>query len=100
MNGVFTQKRELAQDEMFSFLQSAVSTLFAKARRGIAFNVMAEHVDFKRDASFHLPFSQLAEFLTKEVSRHFTFRQDYGLYEYTTYVYRDPLFDAYPKEKE
>jgi hypothetical protein len=25
-----------------------------------------------------------------EVSRHITIRHDYGLYEFTTYVYRDP----------
>jgi hypothetical protein len=31
----------------------------------------------------------LAAFLKRRLSRHFTFRADYGLYEYTTYVYRD-----------
>jgi hypothetical protein len=29
----------------------------------------------------------LAEFLTKDLTRNFIFRNDYGLYEYTAYVY-------------
>jgi hypothetical protein len=37
---------------------------------------------------FHLPFDTLASFLTSELTRNFVFRNDYGLYEYTAYVYR------------
>jgi hypothetical protein len=32
----------------------------------------------------------LLTFLSQEVSRHVVIRHDYGLYEYTAYVYRDP----------
>ena len=39
---------------------------------------------------FHVPFELLASFLARDVSRHFLIRHDYGLYEYTAYVYRDP----------
>jgi hypothetical protein len=50
---------------------------------------MSHHVDWQRDDLFHLPFDTLAAFLRTEVSRHFLFRADYGLYEYTVYVYRE-----------
>ena len=89
LNGVFTEKRELSFDEMLSYFKQLVPRVFAHAAVGIAFNVMTKHVDWERDDLFHLPFDTLAEFLKKELSRHFVFRNDYGLYEYTTYVYHD-----------
>jgi SAM-dependent methyltransferase len=90
MNGVFTERVDLTFDEMFAFLRAAVSAVFAKVRVGLAFNVMSKHVDWEREDLFHLPYDMLAEFLTKELSRHFVVRADYGLYEYTVYLYQDP----------
>ena len=88
MNGVFTEKRSLTFDEMFDYFEQLVSKVFAKAEQGIAFNVMSKHVDWEREDLFHLPFDTLATFLKRELSRNFVIRNDYGLYEYTTYVYR------------
>lgn len=88
LNGVFTEKRELSFDEMFSYFKQLVIRVFEHAAIGIAFNVMTKHVDWERDDLFHLPFDTLAEFAKKELTRNFVFRNDYGLYEYTTYVYR------------
>ena len=88
MNGVFTEKRNLTFDEMFSFFQAVAKKVFSKSRVGIAFNVMSKQVDWERDDLFHLPFDLLARFLAEEVSRHFVIRHDYRLYEYTAYVYR------------
>lgn len=90
MNGVFTEKRDLCFDDMFAYFQSVVSRVFIKARKGIAFNVMSKHVDWEREDLFHLSFDRLASFLVKDVSRNLVIRQDYGLYEYTVYVYRQP----------
>jgi methyltransferase family protein len=89
LNGVFTEKRELSFDEMLVYFKQLVKRVFDHASIGIAFNVMSKHVDWERDDLFHLPFDTLAEFLTKELTRNFVFRNDYGLYEYTTYVYHE-----------
>jgi SAM-dependent methyltransferase len=91
MNGVFTEKRRLSFEEMFDYMRKLVHRVFPAARRGIAFNVMSKHVDWERDDLFHVPYDVLAAFLKTEISRHFVFRADYGLYEYTTYLYREPL---------
>jgi SAM-dependent methyltransferase len=88
MNGVFTAKCELSFDAMFSYFQEVLVRVFAKAHIGVGFNVTSKQVDWERDDLFHLPFDTLASFLTKHISRNFVFRHDYGLYEYTTYVYR------------
>jgi SAM-dependent methyltransferase len=88
MNGVFTEKRELTFDAMFLYFKDMIKAVYAKANRGVAFNVMSKHVDWERDDLFHLPFDTLAAFLTKEVTRNFIIRNDYGLYEYTMYLYK------------
>jgi len=88
VNGILTEKFDLSFDEMWEFAQRLLPVLFAKTRIGLAFNVMSKHVDWERDDLFHLPYDTLAAFLRSEVSRNFVFRADYGLYEYTTYVYR------------
>jgi SAM-dependent methyltransferase len=89
MNGVFTEKRELSFEEMLNYFKEMLTKIFNHARKGIAFNVMSKHVDWEREDLFHLPFDTLAEFLRKNISRNFIFRNDYGLYEYATYVYRN-----------
>lgn len=91
MNGVMTEKRELSFEQMEGFAHAIIKAAFAHASRGIAFNMMSAHVDWQRDDLFHMPFDRLAAFLKAEVSRHFSFRTDYGLYEFTAYVYREPV---------
>lgn len=88
MNGVFTEKLTLSQDEMLNYFQVLLARVFAKTRIGLAFNVMSKQVDWERSDLFHLSFDALAAILTKSLSRHFIIRHDYGLYEYTAYVYR------------
>ena len=88
MNGVFTFKDGLSQEEMIEYWRSLVSRAFEHAAIGIAFNVMSKQVEWERDDLFHLPFDELAGFLAAQVTPAFTIRHDYGLYEYTTYVYR------------
>lgn len=88
MNGVFTEKRELAHSEMFAYFKRLLAKVFASARIGVAFNVMSKHVDWERDDLFHLSLDRLAAFLTKKLTRNFVIRNDYGLYEYTTYLYK------------
>jgi SAM-dependent methyltransferase len=89
LNGVFTEKRELSFDEMLAYFKQLLPRVFAHARTGIAFNVMTKHVDWERADLFHLPFDTLAAFLKTELTGNFVFRNDYGLYEYTTYVYHE-----------
>lgn len=88
MNGVFTEKRELTFDEMWNYFQKLVSAVYEKTSIGLAFNVMSKHVDWERNDLFHLSHDLLVSFLIKHLGRNFVIRNDYGLYEYTVYVYR------------
>lgn len=89
MNGVFTEKRELSFEEMWDYFKKMIIKAYRFTNRGIAFNLMSKNVDWERDDLFHVSLDQLSGFLCKEISRDFVIRNDYGLYEYTTYVYKN-----------
>ena len=88
MNGVFTEKRELTFDQMFEYFKLLLTAVFEKAEKGVAFNVMSKAVEWERWDLFHLPTDLLIDFITKKLTRNFVIRNDYGLYEYTTYIYK------------
>lgn len=88
LNGVFTNRTGMTHDDMMEFFTRLVTKLWPHARVGLAFNAMTKHVDWEREDLFHLPFDTLAAFLKREVTRRFVIRSDYGLYDYTTYLYR------------
>lgn len=90
MNGVLTAKASNTQEEMWGFAKKMIKAAFKTSKIGIAFNVMSKHVDWERDDLFHVGFDEMATFLRKEVSKNFVFRQDYGLYEYCVYCYKEP----------
>jgi len=90
MAGVCTEKLSLSYEEMLEYFQALVKRVFQQARIGIAFNVMSKHVDWERDDLLHLPLDTAAAFVVKHLSRYFVVRHDYGLYQYTVYVYKQP----------
>lgn len=88
MNGVFTERLSLDFEEMWEYFTTVIKKLAASCEQGMAFNLMSSHVDWERSDLFHVPLDRLAEFLIKEFSRKFIIRNDYGLYEYTVYLYK------------
>jgi SAM-dependent methyltransferase len=90
MNGIFTYLGAIPQEEKFAYLRALVTRVFSLATKGVAFNVMSKQVEWERDDLFHVPLDPLLTFLAREVSRHVVIRHDYGLYEYTVYVYKQP----------
>ena len=87
-NGPFTEKRELSQQEMMEFFTNVIKKLWDNCNKGIAFNLMSKHVDWEREDLFHVSLDELGWFLKSNLTRNFIIRNDYGLYEYTTYVYK------------
>lgn len=88
MNGVFTEKRELIFDEMWEYFAQMITKVYSLCNKGIAFNVMSKQVDWEREDLFHVSLDKLASFLCLNVTRDFVIRNDYGLYEFTVYIYK------------
>ena len=73
---------------MFDFMTNTLKTLWSKANKGIAFNVMSKLVDWERDDLFHVSMDEIGLFLKNNLSKNFVIRNNYKLYEYTIYVYK------------
>lgn len=86
MNGVLTEKQNMTQAEMINFAQEILLSAFKSCRKGVAFNVMSSHVDWKRDDLFHWELDKVVSFLVKKCSRNIRIFMDYGLYEYTIHL--------------
>lgn len=86
--GLFTWRRDMSNAEMTAYMAKFLRIAFDSCKRGVAFNVMSHHVDWQRDDLFHVPFDVMAAHLKAELSRNYIFRADYGLFEYTTYLYK------------
>ncbi len=90
LNGVLTERRGLPREQMADYAADLLAAAFHSARIGLAFNVMSPLVDWERDDLFHWGFDEMGRAVSKRLSRHIRIRADYGLYEYTVYVYREP----------
>lgn len=49
LNGVFTEKREMKFEEMWEYFCQMVIRIFSITRKGLAFNVMSNQVDWERE---------------------------------------------------
>lgn len=92
MNGLFNYRGPASHASMWRYVQAFIRRVVPLVRVGFAFNVMTKYLDWERDDLFHLPLDTVAAFLNQEVGRAFVVRHDYGLYEYTVYVYKESLF--------
>lgn len=88
INGVFTEKRELNDDEMKDFLKKILNKLFKICKKGLVFNIMSPIVDFKDDKLFYLSFDELGKFLKENLTKKIKFDMSYGLWEYCCFVYK------------
>lgn len=93
-NGVFTVRAGMSTQQAADFAASLLASVFPACRRGLAVNFMAPHADWQDEKLFYLPFDDAAQMFKTHLSRHFTFRSDYGLWEYTAFVMREPAASA------
>lgn len=90
MNGVLTMKVGLSHTNMWDYSKQLIKNVFGAAKKGVSVNFMSSYVDWERDDLFHLPIDEVAQFAVSNLTRHFVVRHDYGLYEYTVYLYKEP----------
>lgn len=91
MNGIFTRRHSLSVAEMDDYLRRLVPVVFAACRRGVAFNVMSTSVDWESEVLYHADPGALLDFIGRSLTRHYTLRNDYGLYETTFYLYKESV---------
>jgi SAM-dependent methyltransferase len=89
--GVFIHRHPLSLANMKAHAEATLTAVWPSLTKGIGFNVMSKHVDWERDDLFHWPLDEMMAFCKANLSRHVTFRLDYGLWEASALVLREPV---------
>ena len=88
-NGLFTLKANIFNFTMGEFFKKTVSKFWNKVNIGVAFNVMdLEKVDKIRNDLFYQSYSDIGNLMRNLKCKNYIIRQNYGLYEFTVYMYK------------
>ena len=89
-SGLFHVMLDNPENEWLRFVRGTVRAMYDRCRLAIAFNLMSDDVDFRTENLYYSDAGEMLRFCERELSRFVVLRDDYPLYEYTIYVYRDP----------
>lgn len=89
MSGVFHIKTSGDAQVHKEWTYDILEELWPLCTEGIAVNFMTEHVDWRDDDLYYCQIDEFVEFCVDNLSRWFTIRRDYELWEHTVYVYKE-----------
>ena len=87
LNGIFTQKGNLTEKEMYFFFKKFIKKALKFTKKGLAFNTLSPICDWKNKKNFYLSFIQLEKFL-KSIKQSFLINHTYNKYEYIVYIFK------------
>ena len=87
-SGVLNVKLEHTDAEWCTYVREVIRGMYRMCRVAIAFNLMTDFVEFRKDILYYDNAGEMLDFCRRELSRSVVLRHDYPLYEYTIYVYR------------
>lgn len=93
LSGVFNN----AMDDNWGFMTRTLRRMWDAAARGIAFNAMSTHVDYRDPELWYVDPMEVLTFCKSELGGHPVLRHDYitrpgGFpFEFAVYVYREPV---------
>lgn len=96
LSGVFNN----AMEDNWSFMTTTLRRMFDAAGRGIAFNAMSSHVDYRDPDLYYVDPMQVFAFCKSELDGHPVLRHDYVTrpggfpFEFAMYVYKEPRLAA------
>ena len=94
LSGVFNN----TMPDNWGFMTQTLRRMWAAADKGIAFNAMTSHVDYKDPGLYYVDPMQVLNFCKTELGGHPVLRHDYSVrpggfpFEFAMYVYKKPLF--------
>ena len=90
VSGTFNVKLQASDAEWDAYIKRQLSAIYAHSRKGMAFNLLTTHVDWRAENLFYADPSHFFDFCTRHLSRHVTLVHDYALFEWTILVSREP----------
>lgn len=94
LSGVFNNR----MDDNWAFMTSTLKRMWRAAEKGIAFNAMSTHVDYRDPSLWYVDPADVLAFCKSELGGHPILRHDYVTqpggfaFEFAVYVRRDPVF--------
>jgi SAM-dependent methyltransferase len=88
--GLFSMNHGNAYAEAAALAEAILRALWPSVTEGLGFDCMSKHVDWERDDLFHWPLDDTMAFCKRDLSRHVSFKLDYGLWTMTTLVSKTP----------
>ena len=88
--GPFNVKLDASDEEWQAEVEDALRALAAASRRGLAFNLLTTHVDWREPHLFYADPARFVDFARRERGKSVVRLDDYGLYEWTILVRRGP----------
>jgi SAM-dependent methyltransferase len=89
VSGTFNVRADASEAEWGAYVRGTLERLFAKSRRGLAFNLLTSYVDWRKDDLFYADPAELFTFCRRELSPRVSLLHDYPLYEWTILVLRE-----------
>lgn len=90
-NGIMTQKLDIPALQMDIFVGQLIRKMFSLCKRGIVFNIMTTKVNYFANNLYYRNPAELFSWCLSEITPHIKLDHAYPLYEYTLYLYRDPV---------
>jgi SAM-dependent methyltransferase len=87
-SGTFNVRLGADPVEWDAYVRAALRDLWAHTERGIAFNLMTTHVDWRSEDLFYADPATYVAFCQHELSARVLLQHDYGLHEWTMIVLR------------
>jgi len=101
--GTFYHTAGVPQEQFGAYVRKVLKNAFCMARRGIAFNFITSHVEYRKDDLFYANPADMIKFVVGNLSRFFLIDHSYPLFEYTMCIYKEEFVaqrysgDAYKK---
>ena len=88
ISGTFYIRVDTRREIHTQWIRNIMIKLWEVCDKGLAANFLTEHVEFKKDELYYSNIDELISFCVSDLSRWFTLRRDYPLWEHTIYIYR------------
>ena len=88
INGIFTQKGNLSEKQMYQFFVKFIKKAFSFTNKGLAFNTLSPLSNQTNSQNFYLSFDKLEKFLKLSNFNNFLINHTYNKYEYIIYIFK------------
>lgn len=98
LSGVFNNM----MPDNLTFMETTLRAMWAAAKKGIAFNAMSQHVDYRDDGLYYTDPAKVFEFCKTVLGGHPVLHHDYVVrpggfpFEYAVHLHKEPFFPPTP----